>query len=170
MFIFVNPISIKGARLWPPHRLCLIKKTHVFTPLRDVHTLGCVTVFRLQGIKVYWKLQFLEYLRTSSLKFQKTQTKIEVFLTLPWRLSQFRWDSEQGRVRTTSILVQAFWNFKLKVLKYPRNCSLQYTFIPNFWHPLTYMADIWGISSDMSKHVRTREIYRQYYYSTQDFD
>ena len=25
---------------------------------------------------------------------------------------------------------------KLKVLKYPRNCSLQYTLIPNFWHPL----------------------------------
>ena len=46
------------------------------------------------------------------------------------------WDSQQGRPRTTSILVRAFWNFKLKVLKYSRNCSLQYTLIPNFWHPL----------------------------------
>ena len=49
------------------------------------------------------------------------------------------WDSQQGRVRATSILVQAFWNFKLKVLKYSRNCCLQYTMIPNFWHPLVYM-------------------------------
>ena len=48
------------------------------------------------------------------------------------------------RVRTTSILVRAFWNFKLKVLKYSRNCSLQYTLIPNFWHPLIYILD-WGI-------------------------
>ena len=40
------------------------------------------------------------------------------------------WDSRQGRVRTASILVRAFWNFKLKVLKYAYNCSLQYTLIP----------------------------------------
>ena len=40
------------------------------------------------------------------------------------------WDSQQGRVRTTSILVRAFWNFKLKVLKYTRNCSLHNTLIP----------------------------------------
>ena len=91
------------------------------------------------GIKVFWKLQLLEYLRTLSLKFQKAQTKIEVVLALPCWLSQLNWDSQQGRVRTTSILVSALWNFKLKVLKYPRTCSLQYTLIPNFWHPLTYI-------------------------------
>ena len=44
-------------------------------------------------------------------------------------LSQFSWDSQQGRLRTTSILVQAFWNSKPKVLKYPPNCSLHNTLI-----------------------------------------
>ena len=74
-------------------------------------------------IKVLWSLQFLGYLRTLSLKFQKARTKIEVVLALPCWLSQFSWDSRQGRVRTTSILVWAvwaFWNFKLL----NRNCSL----------------------------------------------
>ena len=41
------------------------------------------------GIKVLWRLQFLEYLRTLNLKFQKAQTKIEVVLSLPCWLSQF---------------------------------------------------------------------------------
>ena len=77
-----------------------------------------------------WRLQFLEYLRILHLKFQKDRTKIEVVLSLPCWLSQFSWDSQQGRVRTTSILVQAFWNFKLKVLKYSRSCSLHNTLIP----------------------------------------
>ena len=49
---------------------------------------------------------------------------------------QLNWDSQQGSVRTTLILVRAFWNFKLNVLKYPRNCKLQYTLITNFWHTL----------------------------------
>ena len=65
--------------------------------------------------KELWRLQFFEYLRTLSLKFQKGRTKIEVVLGLPCWLSQF---SQQGRLRTTSILVWAFWNFKPKVLKY----------------------------------------------------
>ena len=82
------------------------------------------------GITVLWRLQFLEYLRTLHLKFQKTRTKIEVVLSLPCWLSQLNWDSKKGRHRTTSILVPAFWNFKLKVLKYSRNYSLQYTLIP----------------------------------------
>ena len=82
------------------------------------------------GIKVLWRLQFLEYLRTLHLKFQKARTKIEVVLSLPCWLSQLNWDSQQGR--TTSILVQAFWNFKRKILKYSRNCSLHNTLIPNF--------------------------------------
>ena len=82
------------------------------------------------GIKVLWRLQFLEYLRTLRLKFQKARTKIEVVLSLPCWLSQLNWDSQQGRLRTTSILVRAFWNFKLKVLKYSRSCSLHNTLIP----------------------------------------
>ena len=60
------------------------------------------------GIKVAWRLQFLEYLRALSLKFQKARTKIEVVLALPCWLSQFSWDSQQGRARTTSILLVAF--------------------------------------------------------------
>ena len=74
------------------------------------------------GIKILWRLQFLEYLRTLCLKFQKAWTKIEVVLSLPWGCP-LNWDSQQGRLRTTSIVVRAFWNFKLKVLKYSRNCS-----------------------------------------------
>ena len=87
------------------------------------------TIFRLQGIKVLWRLQFLKYLRTLSLKFQKAWIKIEVVLTLHCWLSQ-------------PILVRAFWNFKLKVLKYPRNCSLHNTLIPNLVKLLNYILDI----------------------------
>ena len=48
---------------------------------------------------------------------------------------KFSWDSQQGRLRTTSILVWAFWNFKCKVLKYSRTC-LHNTLIPNLVKPL----------------------------------
>ena len=50
------------------------------------------------SIKVAWSLQFLGYLRTLIL-FQKATSKIEVFLSLPCWLSQFSWDSQQGRAR-----------------------------------------------------------------------
>ena len=33
-------------------------------------------------------------------------------------------------------LIRAFWNLKLKVLKYPRNCRLHATLIPNLVKPL----------------------------------
>jgi hypothetical protein len=65
-----------------------------------------IRVIQKFGIKVYWRLQFSEYLGTLSLKFQKARTKTEVVLSLPSWLSQ------------------------LKVPKYSRNCSLQYTLIP----------------------------------------
>ena len=42
--------------------------------------------------------------------------------------------SQQGRDRKTSILPVAFWNFKLKVLKYPRNCRLHATLILKFFN------------------------------------
>ena len=96
---------------------------------------GCHTF----ATKIYWLIQFVGYLRTLGLKFQKARTKIEVVLTLPCWLSQFRWDSQQGRPRTTSILVRAFWNFKFKVLKQPRNCNLHATWIPNLVKPLMYI-------------------------------
>ena len=66
-------------------------------------------------IKVLWRLQFLIGYRPLSLKFQKARTKIEVVLSLPSWLSELNWD-RLGRLRTTSILVLAFWNFKLKGL------------------------------------------------------
>ena len=49
----------------------------------------CTWGFTKFGIKVLKKQQFLEYLRTLSLKFQKARTKIEVVLTLPCWLSQY---------------------------------------------------------------------------------
>ena len=94
--------------------------------------------FTKLGIKVLWRLQVLEYLRTLHLKFQKARTKIEVVLSLPCWLSQFSWDSQQGRLRTTSTLVRAFWNFKCKVLKYSRTYSLHNSLIPNLVKPLMY--------------------------------
>ena len=78
-----------------------------------------------------WSLQFLGYLRTLSLKFQKARTKIEVFQSLPCWLSQFSWDSQQGRGRKTSTLLVAFWNSKSKVLKYQWNFRPHATVIPN---------------------------------------
>ena len=110
--------------------------TKVWRLLSSYYRLGNSGFFRLQGIKVLWRLQFLEYLRTLSLKFRKARTKIEVVLSLPSWLSHFSWDSQQDGVRTTSILVQAFWNFKVKVLIYSRNCCLHNTFIPNLMKPL----------------------------------
>ena len=89
--------------------------------------------FRLQVIKVLWRLHFLEYLRTLSLKFQEAR---------PCWLSQFSWDRQLGRLKTNSILVRAFWNFKCKILKYSRTCSLHNTLIPNLVKPLIFMHKI----------------------------
>ena len=104
------------------------------------HDCTYIRGFTKFGIKVLWRLQFFEYLRTLRLKFQKAWTKIEVVLSLPSWLSQRNLDSQQGRLRTTSVLVRAFWNFKLKVLEYSRICSLLNTLIPwslkNAW--ITY--------------------------------
>ena len=67
------------------------------------------------GLKLHW------YLRT-------LRTKIKVFLYLPCCFSQLKWDSQKGRARKTSIL----WNFKLKVLKSPKNYRLHATLILKF--------------------------------------
>ena len=104
-------------------------------------------LFRLQGIKIYWLIHFLEYLRTLSLKFQKATSKIKVFLSLPCWLSQFSWDSQQGTARKTSILILAIWNFKLKVHNYPRNCRLHATLILNLGKLLVYTKALMYFSS-----------------------
>ena len=88
------------------------------------------------GIKVAWRLQFLEYLKTLSLKFQKARTKIEVVLALPCWLSQLNWDSQQGRLRTTSILVRAFWNFKLlRSSNTPETVAFTPPWYQTWWNP-----------------------------------
>ena len=46
-----------------------------------------------------------------------------------------------GRVMKTPI--QTFWNVKLKVLNYFRNCSLHATLIPNLVKRLTYILWFW---------------------------
>ena len=43
------------------------------------------------------------------------------------------------KARKTTILVLVFWNFKFKVLKYPRNSRLHATLILNLVKPLTYI-------------------------------
>ena len=51
-------------------------------------------------------------------------------------------DSQQGRDRKTPVLLVAFWNFKLKVLKYPRYTSIYLdTLKPKkSWHSLMYLG------------------------------
>ena len=73
---------------WP----LVVKRLTFFSEFLLVSTLGDSWFFRLQGIKVFWRLQFLEYLSTLILKFQKARTKIEVVLSLPCWLSQFSRD------------------------------------------------------------------------------
>ena len=68
---------------------------------------------------IFFAKKFLEYLRTLSLKFQI-----------------------QGRPRTTSILVRAFWNSRCKVLKYFRTCCLHNTLIPNLAKPSVMVCDM----------------------------
>ena len=61
----------------------LLSALFLYVSTYVVSTLGDTGFFRLQGIKVLWRLQFLGYFRTLSLKSQKARTKIEVVLTLP---------------------------------------------------------------------------------------
>ena len=112
---------------------CVVKSSMCY-----VCILGHTGFFRLQGIKVLWCLQLLGYLRTLSLKFQRATSKIEVVLALPCWLFQSSWESQQ----VTAILLVAFWNFKFKVLKYPRNCSLHNTLIPWSLNYLMYLLRI----------------------------
>ena len=94
------------------------------------------------GINLFWLTCFTNYCTITICCFKSIFINIPLFLATYFCIYSgvhLNWDSQQGRVRTTSILVWAFWNFKFKVLKYPRNCSLQYTLIPNFWQPLMYM-------------------------------
>ena len=134
-------------------RQIIHQKIGIFTTCIVPTKLVDTRFVRLQAIKVLWNLQFLGYLRTLSLKFQKATSKIEVVLALPCWLSQLNWDSQQHRPKTTSILLVVFWNFKLKVLKYPRNCRFHNTLIP--WSLTPYLSEldfsnspVWNIEFD----------------------
>ena len=87
----------KGSKSYRPWIKAVerLGEVHIFWEgykiLRNLHlTFDCSYCRGCQkfGIKGYWKLQFLGYLRTLSLKLQKARTKIEVVLTLPCWLSQ----------------------------------------------------------------------------------
>ena len=75
-------------------------------------------------IYVRWFRRFLDF------KVSRYYEGYSFWSILPCWLSQSSWDSQQGWLRTTSILVRAFWNFKRKDLKYSKNCSLHNILIP----------------------------------------
>ena len=67
------------------------------------------------------------FVRCKSLRYKSRKGQLSTVYTWGFHqvLSLPCWLS----LRTTSILVRAFWNFKLKVLQYSRNCSLHNTLI-----------------------------------------
>ena len=71
-------IVLKKAWFWKGLKNEGFQKKDYFQPL-EVYVIICKLgesgFFRLSGIKVLWRLQFLEYFRTLSLKFQKARTK-----------------------------------------------------------------------------------------------
>ena len=80
-----------------------------------------------------------------------------------------------GQTRTTSIWVQAFGNFKLKVPKYSRNCSLQYTLIPPLLSNPTappndsnamplFSGKAWMLDTVLSLHSDTSKQHNRYRY------
>ena len=96
LITFSIPLERKYTRListWSSYCFALIlwywNHKDLFLSLVILCKLGVSGFFRLQGIKVLWGLQFLEYLRTLSFKFLKARTKIEVVLSLPCWLFQF---------------------------------------------------------------------------------
>ena len=60
------------------------------------------------SIKVAWSLQFLGYLTTLSLKFQRATSKNVVFLSALLAISV-----AEGRDRKNSISVLAYWDLKI---------------------------------------------------------
>ena len=85
-------------------------------------------------------------------------------MSLPCWLSQFSRDSQQGRDRKTSILVLAFWNFKLRVLKYQWNFWSYVSVISKFGenpNVSTYLLlPQWRMRESISANVTTICKYR----------
>ena len=66
---------------------------------------------------------------------------------------ELNWDSQQGRDRKASILVLGFWDFKLKVPKYPRECRLHANLIlenPESANKYSAYAHMWSMHSNNS--------------------
>ena len=94
---------------------------------------------------------------TVSRVFEDLKFKISEGCKQNWSfpVSALNWDSQQGRARKTSILVLAFWNFKLKVLKYPSNCRLHATMILNLMKPLMYIHCMMLTSTYHENHLKS---------------
>ena len=67
-------------------------------------------------IKVLWRLQFLEYLRTLRLKFQKARIKIEVVLSLPCWLSQYCHNKLYQSLSDLECILVIFWHRKFAII------------------------------------------------------
>ena len=68
------------------------------------------------GIKVLWRLQFLKYLRTLRLKFQKARIKIEVVLSLPCWLSQYCHNKLYQSLSDLECILVIFWHRKFAII------------------------------------------------------
>ena len=94
-----------------------------------VHTY--IRGFTKFGIEVLWRLQFLKYLRTLSLKFQKARTKIKVVLSTVYSggclAENVRSSSTPEPVAFTIPWYQTWWNPQCTMSRYP-DC-----FLVNFW-------------------------------------
>ena len=77
------------------------------------------------GIKILWRLRFLEYMRTKRLKFQKAWTKIEVVLSLPCWLSQ---QQLQFWSEPSEILIVRSWST-------PETVAFTISWYQTWWNP-----------------------------------
>ena len=107
-----------------------------------------------------WQYTYIRWFRifqTSRYQGIVKVTRSGVFEDLKLKISEgsdkFSLDSKLGRLRTTSILIRAFWNFKLKVLICSRSCSLPNTLIP------------WSLKNPESPSIHVRlKSYTFYYF------
>ena len=105
------------------------------------------------GIKVLWRLQFLEYLiedltfRTSKGSDQNWSCPESALLAVSAKLRQLAGQTQDN------FFVRAFWNFQFKVLWPIKKCSLHNTLIPILVKPLMYICTINFICTSHSAYV-----------------
>ena len=101
----------------------------IFLKIRSLMKYFFLCVFSSQ-FRIFLDLQY-----QGGAKF----TVFGVFEDLKFKISEGykkNWDSQQGSDMKTSILIQAFWNLKPKVLKYQWNCRPHATVISILVKPL----------------------------------